>query len=505
MKSTNPHIKKILEHYTKISRLGKVKATLDWDLNVNMPPKASQGRANQSAYLEEIMTDLWLDKDFLVKIEKANKEKNLSLEDKGVLRNLNRSVKFYTKVPKATIIELTKITSEAFVHWREAREKNNYKLFLPHLKKIIALEKEIAGHLGYKDNPYDALLDLYEPELTAEFTKKTFDALKNELVPLIKSIQKSKSYEKETDLVGSKMLYPKPDQERLLQFIMQKMGFDKEAGRLDISAHPFTTGLGRYDIRLTTKYSEDDFRDSFTATMHETGHALYEQGITVEYDETPLEYGVSLGIHESLSRFWENMVGKNPAFLHYMTPLFQANYPKQLGNVTETTLVKAFNLVKPSLIRIEADEVTYSLHIILRFEMENALINGKITPEEAPEVWRKKSKEYFGIVPEKDSDGILQDVHWTYGSFGYFPSYALGNLYGAQFLNTMKKTVPFDASLEKGELQPVKDWLDKNVHTHGSLYFPHDLMKKVTGEDLNPKYFVNYLREKYTKLYSLSQ
>lgn len=504
MKITNSSVKKLLEHYIKISRLGKVKATLDWDLNVNMPPKASAGRANQSAYLEEIMTDLWTDKAFIETVEKAQEEKNLTLEEKGLVRNLTRSLKFYTKVPKATIINLTKTTSEAFVPWREAKTNNEYNKFLPHLKKLITLEREIANHLGYKENPYDALLDLYEPELTASFTKKTFGALRDELVPLIKDIQKSKSYDKETPLISSKMHYPTPDQERLLQFIMKKQGFNMDAGRLDVSPHPFTTSLDRYDIRLTTKYTESDFRDSFTATMHETGHAIYEQGINPEYDETPLEWGVSLGIHESMSRFWENMVGKNPAFLTYMTPLFQANYPKQLGNTDEQTLVKAFNLVKPSFIRIEADEVTYSLHIILRFEMENGLINGDIKPEEAPEVWREKSKAYFGIVPEKDSDGILQDVHWTYGSFGYFPSYALGNLYGAQLLNTMKKTVAFEENLKQGNLLPIKQWLDKNIHTHGSLYLPAELIKKATGETLNPTYFVDYLKEKYSKLYNFS-
>lgn len=501
MKTTNPQIKKLLQHYKKISLLNKVKATLDWDLNVNMPSKASKGRAEQSAYLEEIMTNLWLDKEFLKIVEKANKEKDLSLEEKAVIRNLSRSVKYYTKIPKETIIGLTKVTSEAFVNWREAREKNQFGLFLPYLKKIIDLEQKIAGYLGYKENPYDALLDLYEPELTASFTKKTFDALKKELVPLIQTIQKSKSYKKETLLVSEQMTYPKSDQERILHFVMQKMGFDTNAGRIDVSPHPFTTTLDRYDIRLTTKYKIHDFRDSFTSTMHETGHALYEQGVDPEFDETPLEGGVSLGIHESLSRFWENMVGKNPAFLHFCKPIFQSAYPQLLGNTDEEAIIKAFNLVKPSLIRIEADEVTYSLHIILRFEMENDLINGRIKPEDAPNAWREKSGSFFGIVPEKDSDGILQDVHWTYGNFGYFPSYALGNLYGAQFLNTMEKTIKFEDALKEGNLQPIKSWLDNHVHKYGSLYFPPELMKKVTGESLNPKYFIEYLKDKYSRLY----
>lgn len=503
MQIANSSIKKLLEHYKKISLLSKIKATMDWDLNVNMPPKGSSGRAEQSAYLEELMTDLWVQKDFLGTLEKANAEKNLSEEEKATVRNLNRAIKFYTKIPKKLIIENTKVTSEAFIHWREAREKNTFKTFLPHLKKIIAIQQQMAQHLGYTENAYDALLDLYEPNLTVSFTKRTFDALKDELVVLVKQIQKSKTYTTTSPLIGEVMRYPKPEQERLLQFIMQKMNFDREAGRLDVSPHPFTTTLGGHDIRLTTNYKEHDFRDSYTSTMHETGHALYEQGINPSYANTPLEGGVSYGIHESLSRFWENMVGKNPAYLRFMTPIFQSSYPAQLGKVKEQEFIRLFNMVKPSFIRIEADEITYSLHIILRFEMENALLNEKITVEDAPDAWREKSKKYFGIAPEKDSDGILQDVHWTYGSFGYFPSYALGNLYGAQFLHTMKKSVDFEKELENGNLPPVKDWLDTHIHTHGSLYFPDELVKKVTGEALNPSYFVQYLKEKYSKIYLL--
>lgn len=504
MKITNPTIKKLNLLYKEISLLGKIKAVLDWDLNVNLPVKASRGRAEQSAYLTEKMTKLWLNPEFRQTLEKAQTEKNLSLEEKAIVRNLVTASKYYYRVPENIIIEKEKVTSEAFVIWKEAREKNNFKAFLPSLKEIIRLNQLTAEHLGYTKNPYDALLDQFEPELTADFTNKVFSEIKPELVKLSKQVQKSKLYNSSYKAIDGSAHYPIPEQRKTGEYLMRKMQYDLLAGRIDVSPHPFTTSLDRYDVRVTTAYKEHDFRDSFTSTMHEVGHALYEQGINSDYAETPLEGGVSYGIHEAMSRFWENMVGKNPNFLRFATPLLQGTYPKELGNYSDSDIVQMFNIVKPSNIRIEADEVTYSLHIILRFEMENALMNGKIDPKDASEAWREKAKSLFGMTPGTDSEGVLQDVHWTYGAFGYFPSYALGNLYGAQFLAKMKKTVKVDEDLAKGELGNILHWLNENIHTHGSLYYPRELTKKVTGKELDPQYFITYLKEKYTKLYSLS-
>jgi carboxypeptidase Taq len=510
MKITNPVVKTLLSHYKEISMLGKIKALIEWDVNVNLPQKAGEERAQQVGYLAEKVTNLWYVPEFKEALEKINISPSgrgagvgLNIEEKAIVRNLSYAAKFYYKVPKELIIKREKITSEAFPIWNKAKQDNDYKTFFPYLKEIIIISQEIAQHLGYKENPYDALLDLYEPELTTKFCETTLGALKKELVTLVKKIQASKNYTAETPFIDGKFTYPLAEQKRLSRFLMQRMGFDFEAGRLDESPHPFTIDLSRHDIRATTFYKEKDFMDAVGSTIHEGGHALYEQGIDKEYTGTPLESGVSLGIHESLSRFWENIIGKNPAFLHFLTPILQSTYPDSLGNVHETEMVKIFNRVKPSLIRIEADEITYSLHILLRFEMENELINGKLKPEDAAEAWRAKSKELFGIEPATDSEGIMQDVHWTYGAFGYFPSYALGNLYGAQFLSTMRKEIDVEKELAQGNLLPIKAWLDINLHQHGSLHFPKELVKKVTGESLNPQYFVNYLNEKYTKIYSL--
>ena len=503
MKVKNSVVKELLRHYKEISLLAKTKSVLDWDLNVNLPPKASEERAQQSAYLTNLITKLWLDDTFRKNLQKAQVQKKLTEEETGIVRNLERGGKFYFSVPRELIVEKEEVASKAFMAWKEAKEKNEFPLFLPLLKELVKIDQMIAGHLQYKDNPYNALLDQFEPDLTAEKTQKAFDAIKPHLVTLTQKIQKSKNYSPTNEYIDGVKSYPETEQKRLAFFAMRKMGFDIEGGRLDKSPHPFTITLGTHDVRVTNFYHAHDFKDSYTSTMHEAGHALYEQGVDEDYAGTPLEGGVSLGIHEALSRFWENMVGRHPAFISFMTPIFQSFYPEQLGTIDDRTLAKVINLVKPSFIRVMADEVTYSLHIILRFEIENDLINGKLQPKDAPEAWNVKVKEYFGKVPETDREGVLQDVHWAYGAFGYFPAYALGNLYGAQFLNTMKRSVKVDTLVAEGNLLPIKGWLEQNIHRHGSLYLPEDLLKKVTGETLNPKYFIDYLTEKYTLLYDL--
>lgn len=499
----NQTLQKILIKYKEISQLSKISSILNWDLNVNLPGRAAQERSEQNAYLATLTTEKWHDIEFRNLIEKIQQEKNLTKFEAAMVRNISHATKFYYKVPKEIIVKKEKVTSEAFPVWNQAREKNDFKKFLPFLKEIVELNQQIATYLGYKTNPYDALLDQYEPALTAADCQKLFDGLKKELVSLIKKILKSNQYSDNVPFINDSHHYPKEDQKKIINFIVHKMGYDFASGRIDTSPHPFTTSLGPHDIRLTTHYNTKDFRESFTATMHEAGHGLYEQRINPEYAYTPLENGVSLGIHEALSRFWENMVGKNPHFIGSITPIFQTIYSQQLGIINEQTLIKAFNLVKPSLIRIHADEVNYSLHIILRFEMENELINGKLAVKDAPEAWRAKSQTLFGISPTTDKEGILQDVHWTYGAIGYFPSYAMGNMYGAQFLAKMKQDIDFDGTVAKGELLPIKDWLDKHIHTHGSLYFPKELLEKVTGEKLNHKHFITYLNKKYSRIYGI--
>lgn len=500
---TDPTVKKLLAKYHSISLLGKIAAVLDWDLNVNLPPKASEGRSRQSALMAELITDKWIEPGFQSLLEKAlEKKSSLNPLEKALVRNLEREAKYYFKVPKEIIIEMAKTTSQAFMVWQEAKKRNQFNDFLPYLKKIIQLNRLVAEHLGFAKNPYDALLDLYEPELTAAFCQEIFQKLQPKLTSLVKKFKPNPALEKIENLVKGQLIYPRQDQEQIAHYLIKKMDYALEAGRMDVSSHPFTTELGRFDVRITTRYNERDFRESLTSAVHETGHALYEQGINPDYEGTPLGGGVSLGIHESQSRFWENQVGRSVGFLNFFTPIFQAFYQDQMAKVGSETLIKLFNQIKPGLIRVDADEVTYNLHIILRFELENALINNKLQAEDLPEAWRAKMKKYLGVVPQTDREGCLQDVHWSYGSFGYFPTYTLGNLYAAQFSVKMKREINFDELVSKGELGTILSWLRENIHQYGSLYWPKELVEKVTGEPLNPHYFLDYLEDKYTRLYS---
>lgn len=504
MISTNLKIQKLLEKYKNIALLNKIDSTLEWDTNVNLPEKASEGRADQVAYLADIITDKWLETDFkdLVEILYDDKEE-FSQEEKAIIRNVYQEGKYYFKVPKEIIIEKEKTTSEAFMVWQEAKKENNFLEFLPYFKKIVNINQVIADHLGYKDHPYDAMLDFFEPGLTTDFVEKQFSNIQPFLTEMLTKIQSSPNYKIDDYLISGGLNYPQTSQKNLAINLLKKMNFDFDAGRLDESSHPITFTLDAQDIRITVLYHEPDFRDAFTSAMHEGGHALYEQNINPEYDNTPLEGGVTFSIHEALSRFWENIVGRNPEFITFMTPELVNFFPEQLDKVESQTIIRLLNQVKPSFIRVDSDEITYNLHIILRFEIERDLITGKIRAEDVPEIWNSKMKKYLGIVPDTDRDGCLQDIHWALGEFGYFPSYAIGNLYAAQFLAAIKKEINFSDSLEKGELGTVLSWLDDHIHKYGSLYYPDELIKISTGENLNPEYYKKYLTQKYSKIYQL--
>lgn len=334
MKAKDSKVKNLLEKYRQISLLGKTEAVLGWDLRVNLPKKGVEGRAAQIAHLTKIITEKWLDPEFK-KLVEDTKLSGLKPEEKAILRNLRHEGKFYFKVPKEIIVEFSETTTRATVVWDEARKKDKFSEFLPHLKKLIKLNQIIAEHIGYKDNPYDALLDLYEPGLTAKECKRIFGRLQPELKKILKKIMKSKNYSDKSYLVEGELDYPKDDQEQLCFFVLRRMGYDLEAGRMDdISpSHPFTSELGRFDVRITNRYNTKDFREGLMVAMHEAGHGLYEQGVKEEYSATPLEGGVSLGIHESQSRFWENQVGRSFEFMKFITPIFQAFFPGQLSEV----------------------------------------------------------------------------------------------------------------------------------------------------------------------------
>ncbi len=504
MPITDPSIKKLLQLYQPIKTLQQIAGILDWDMNVNLPAAAGETRGNQNAFLAEQIAHHWHNPDITQLLDRLNDQHdNLSTDEQAVLQSLNHASRFYLKIPIDIVQEHARTTAEAFMVWQQAKTNNDFSLFAPQLEKIVQLTQVIADKLGYQHNPYDALLDLYDQGLTADFCATTFNQLQPQLTNLVARIQKAKNFQPDSPLLSESMLYPEQDQRQLSLFALKKMGYNFSSGRLDTAMHPFSTDLGLGDTRITTRYLPHDFRSSLSASMHEGGHALYTQGINPELADISLESELSFAIHESQSRFWENQVGRSPEFLTFMAPLFQAFFPDQLGQTSPDTFVQLFNQVKPSLIRIEADEVTYCLHILIRFELENDLINQKLAVKDLPEAWRAKFKQYLNTEPTTDAEGVLQDVHWSNGYIGYFPSYALGNLYAAQFTHQLKKELPFNQLLSQGELGSILSWLRTNIHQYGSSRTPDQLVQAITGEPLNPHYFINYLEEKFNTIYQL--
>ncbi|MEM4263876.1 MAG: carboxypeptidase M32 [Candidatus Woesearchaeota archaeon] len=403
------------------------------------------------------------------------------------------------KLPPEFVEELSRVTSQAYIAWKKAKQTNNFKLFEPHLKKVIDLKRKEAKLRGIPGHPYNSLLDCYEEGMRVEKLKKTFDYLKKELVPLIRSIQATKTY-KEQDRIIPPRNVPKQVQEEIGKFISQKLGLKlgKES-RLDETEHPFTSTLGIKDTRITTNYKEG-FPESFFSTIHETGHALYSLGVPAEYGYTVVGEGSSLGMHESQSRFYENVIGRNPVFWEFMLPHLKKYKELKKYSLKEWQLLA--NKVRPSFIRVQADEVTYNLHVIIRFELELALLEGKLEAKDLPRAWNQKVKEYLGITPKTNKEGVLQDVHWSLGLIGYFPTYALGNIYSAQLYNEMLKDNPdIISEMRKGKFDSILNWLTKKVYVYGRTITTEEIIKNACGRGLDPKAFINYLREKYSKIY----
>lgn len=495
---------KLVEFKEYIKTMEITKQAIDliyWDKLVCMPKKAVEGRAEVIGLLSEQLFNQQTSKEMreFLELFKENSD-GLSQVDKAMIKRLDKEYNETKKIPVERYKEFVILTSKSEAAWEEAKDKNDFNIFKPYLSKVVNFQKEFVGYWGYKDHKYNTLLDKYEEGITVEVLDKVFGDLRDALVELLNRIKNSK-ITINSDLLSSS--FDKEKQKELSLYTLKLIGFDMEAGRLDESTHPFTTNFTNKDVRLTTHYYEQDLLSALFSTIHEGGHGIYEQNISDDLQNTWLSTGASMGIHESQSRFYENIIGRSEEFLRYLYPKFKELF-KNFDKIDFNEFYKVVNKVEPSLIRTEADELTYSLHVIIRYEIEKALFNDEITVEELPEVWKKKYKEYLGVEPDTDSLGVLQDMHWSDGSFGYFPSYALGNLYGAQIFNTMKKDIPdVHELIAKGDIISITKWLKDNVHKYGSLYSPKELILKVTGEELNSQYFIDYLEEKYSKLYSI--
>ncbi len=417
------------------------------------------------------------------------------------LREFTRIRDLSTKLPLAFVREMSMARSVGQTSWRKAREASDFSLFSKELTHIVDLKRRHADYLGYEDNPYDALLDLYEPGVTAATLRPVFDRLKEGTIRLLEMINAS------DDKPDDSLLYSGFGSEGQMSFsrdVVSSLGFDFETGRVDLSAHPFCTSFAPSDVRLTTRVYENDLRSCLFGLVHEAGHGMYEQGIDPRYRRTPLSAGTSMGIHESQSLFWENSIARSPEFWDWAFPKMKDVFPTELANESATSFYRKVNAMKPSLIRVEADELTYNMHIILRFEIEDDLINGRLEVPEIPRVWNEKMEEYLGLVPSTDAEGLLQDVHWSFGGHGYFPSYTLGKLYAAMFNRTMLEEIPErPRQIAEGNFGPTLDWLREKVHRWGKAKSPTQLVNDVCGENLTERPFLDYIEAKIVDVYRL--
>lgn len=495
-------IEKFKEELVEMTHIEAAIAVLSWDQEVFMPKKGIELRAKTISNLTGLLHEKFVSKEFekiILAVKKLADKGKLNDEETCIFREIWRDFEKAKKLPTEFVRELSHICSKGQNVWAESRRKSDFKIFLPYLEKIIQLKRKEAQLVGYKKNPYDALLDDYEPYMTTEEVAVIFEDLKKFLVPFIKKIKKSKVKVNPDTLKGHFSAKKQIDFNRL---VAEKIGFDFEAGRMDVSTHPFTTTFNAEDVRITTRYKDNDLLYSLMSTVHESGHAIYEQGIPAEHFGNPLGESISFGIHESQSRVWENIVGRGKPFWQYFYPVMQKKFPVPFAKIKFDDFYRAINSVQPSLIRTEADEVTYNLHIIMRFEIEKELLDGSIEAKDLPKIWNAKVREYFGLKVPSDALGVLQDVHWSGGSIGYFPTYTLGNLYASQFYAVAKKDISdLEDKFSRGQFLQFKEWLRKNIHIHGKLYSASELVEKVTGEKLNSQYFIDYIKNKYSEIY----
>jgi len=495
----------------EIQRINSAASVLSWDQETYMPAGGGEARAEQIAVLQglahqklispevESLLSKWVDPGTGQAADQGSEA--WDEPSRSLLREVWRDFSRAKKLPSDFVIKLSRECSLAQQVWTEAREQNKFAMFLPNLTTVLQLKREEAQYLGYQDSPYNALLDVYEPGATIANLQPVFAALKARLVPLLKRITQSRIQ------IDDSILHHSYDQARQLEFgrlVLTAMGYDFQRGRLDLSAHPFTTSFHPTDVRVTTRVHEHELQSCLFSCIHEGGHGLYDQGLDQRYFGTPLGDSVSLGIHESQSRLWENCVGRSRPFWRFFYPVLQQTFQDQLRDVDVDQFYAAINRVRPSLIRVEADELTYNLHIMLRFEIEQALVEGRTQPEDLPAIWNQKMKDYLGIIPPSDTEGVLQDVHWSFGAFGYFPTYTLGNLYSVQFFEQAKLEIPqLEDEIAAGQLLNLRRWLEQKIHRWGRTFTPTHLAQRVTGSTVNPEPFLKYAERKYGELYQL--
>jgi carboxypeptidase Taq len=487
-----------------IHNLEMAGAVLGWDQQTYMPPGGVAARAEQLATLSKISHQMFTADETARLLEAAERE-NSGLppesDDACFLVVARRDFDKATRLPEDLVTEISRVTSLAQEEWAKAREADEYSQFAPWLERILDLQRRTADALGYEDRLYDALLNQYEYGMTSAELDPIFEELKTAVIPLARSIAER------GDTVSDEVLHRDYDEDLQRAFaerVLKDCGYDWSRGRQDRSVHPFCTNFGRDDVRITTRYNRHDLQSALFGSMHEMGHALYEQGIDEALDGTLLSGGTSLGVHESQSRLWENLVGRSREFWSHYFPALRETFPTQLADVSVEEFYRAMNRVNPSLIRVEADEVTYNLHIILRYEMENELLEGRLCVADAPEAWNARMQEYLGVTPPSNREGILQDVHWSIGAMGYFPTYSLGNILSVQLWDKALQDAPsIPDEIASGRFSSLLGWLRENMHRHGRKFPPRVLVERATGRSLDVAPYAAYLKQKFGEVYNI--
>ncbi|HZG34403.1 MAG TPA: carboxypeptidase M32 [Gaiellaceae bacterium] len=482
----------------EVDDLRRAQEILFWDQTVMMPPGGGPVRGAQLATLDRIAHDLFVSDDvgrLLEELRPYEEQLEYDSDEASLLRTTRRDWEKARRVPSELAAEMVRAAADAHDVWAKAREESDFARFLPHLERAVELKRRYVGCFEGYDEPYDVLLDDYEPGMKTAEVRDVFDRLKAELVPLIAEVG---SVEGDDSFMGGP--WPLEAQQEFSLRVIERFGFDPHSFRLDLTVHPFAASAGTQDIRLTTRYATDDITSLFTA-MHECGHGLYEHGVSQTLERTPLGHGVSSALHESQSRLWENIVGRSRPFWNLFYPSLQETFPEALGDVDQERWFRAINRVKPSYIRVDADEATYNLHIILRFELEQEIFAGTLALPDLPEIWNARFEDYLGIPVPNDTLGVLQDVHWSGGGFGYFPTYTLGNIISVQVWERALADLPdLPQQFEAGEFGDLHDWLRTHLYALGRKFTPQETLERVVGGPIDPDPYVRYLKEKLTAL-----
>ena len=491
------------ERLGEITDLQHIEAVLGWDHQTYMPPQGAEERGSQLGTIARIShvksTALEIG-ELLDGLADEAAQLDPDSDDARLIKVTKRGYDKQTKVSADWVAEYARLTTVGQSSWQKARAEKDFSIFQPDLEKIVALRREYADFFAPYDHIYDPLLDDFEPGMKTSEVQGIFGVLRKEQVALLKEIMDKP----QVDDSFFNQNYPKQQQWDFGVEVATAFGYDWERGRQDEAAHPFTTTFGLNDVRITTRFMEDLVSSSMFSTMHEAGHGLYELGFNPEHGRSPLAEGASLAVHESQSRMWENLVGRSMPFWSHFYGRLQEFFPTQLEGVSVDAFYRGINKVEPSFIRVEADEATYNLHVMLRLELEIALMEGSLAVADLPEAWNARMQEYLGVTPPDDAKGVLQDVHWSSGLIGYFPTYALGNLISLQLWEKINEDIPnLDALTEKGEFGELLGWLRENIHRHGAKFEPQELVQKVTGSKIDPAPYLRYLRTKYSEIYKL--